>query len=80
MKKQSWKADEMEMSINFRAMRIAYVFSVLALIAFCGYEIIRFGKLPFIPFLILAIQGVLFFTTKLILTRKMSYTGDSDEK
>jgi hypothetical protein len=30
MKKRSWKPDEMEMSINFRATRAAYVFSVLA--------------------------------------------------
>lgn len=29
MKKRSWKADEMELSINFRAARAAHVFGII---------------------------------------------------
>ncbi len=80
MKKQAWKADEMEMDINFKAMRVAFVFSILALAAFCGYELIRCGELPLIPFLILDVQGALFFTVKLALTRKLARPEACDEE
>jgi len=59
----------MEMGINLRATRAAYVFSVLALLCYCvAYYTIE-SDLPLIPFIIMCVQLIVFFAVKLVLTR-----------
>ena len=79
MKKQKWKADEMEIAINYRAMRIAFVFSNIALLAYCIYEYVALKRLPTIPFVIVCVQQVLFFISKVFITSKMTKESDDEE-
>lgn len=71
MKNRNWKADEMEMEINFRSIRIAYVFSLFALLIYCIFELVTANELMTIPFVILCVQCTLFFASKVYLTKKM---------
>lgn len=79
MKNKKWKADEMEMTINFKAMRVAFVFSIIALLAYCIYEAVVSKNLPTVPFVILTVQSAVFFISKLFLTKEMS-EGANDEE
>ncbi len=66
-----WKADEMEMYVNFRAMRLAWSFTILALAAYIIYYIIKTSVIPTVPVLILSLQTIIFFVFRLISLRKM---------
>ncbi|MDD2234732.1 MAG: hypothetical protein PHZ11_09355 [Desulfitobacteriaceae bacterium] len=66
------KADEMEMVINFKAMRLSWVFVNIALFIWLAETIIKSGELPFILFTIIGFQNLIFFGSKLYMTRKMS--------
>ena len=66
------KADEMEMFINFKSMRLSWVFVNIALIIWLAETFIKSGKLPFILFTIICFQNIIFFGSKLYMTRKMS--------
>ncbi len=79
MKNQKWRADEMEVSINYRAMRIAFVFSSIALLAYCMYAYLTLKKIPTIPFVIVCLQGSLFFASKVFITNKMTKETDNEE-
>lgn len=79
MKFKKWKADEMEMAINYRAMRIAFAFSIIALLAYCVYECLSTERLPSIPFAIVCVQEALFFISKLFITSKMTKESDDEE-
>lgn len=79
MKKQAWKADEMEMSINFQSIRAAYIFAILALLADCLYAVIATGELLTVPFIILCASCSLFLMLKAYLTKQMT-KGLSDEE
>jgi hypothetical protein len=79
MGKTKWKADEMEMTINFKSIRIAYVFSILALFGYCIYILITENELPLIPFIIFCGELCLFYLTKLCLTKKIT-RGSRDEE
>jgi len=72
------KADEMEMSINFKSMRLSWVFVTIALIIWIAVDFIKSGELPLIPFTIISFQNIIFFGSKLYMTRKMS--ENSNEK
>ncbi len=76
---RKWKADEMEMSINFKAMRLSWVFVTAALLVWCVIELVVYGDTPFIPFIILCGQNIIFFSAKLIMTNKVSGKGSSEE-
>ncbi|MCR4673334.1 MAG: hypothetical protein K5637_08935 [Lachnospiraceae bacterium] len=73
------KADEMEMSINYKSARNAYAFLVLALAVYCLVYTLKTGELPFV-FLPFAVSGVIFWGTKLIETRHLTAAGDPDEE
>lgn len=77
---EHWKADEMEMSINFRAMRLAWLFSELALAAYCMAAALANGDLPSIPLIVLCISGVIFWLSKLIMAKQMSAGGSYGEE
>lgn len=70
------KADEMEMFINFKSMRLSWVFVNAALVIWLIVTFVKSGELPFILFMIVCIQNIIFFGSKIFLTRRMS----SDEK
>lgn len=79
MKNTKWKADEMEMAINFKSTRNAFVFSNLALLIYCIYGVIAMEKIPVIPFVILCVSCALFFISKLYLSKMMT-KGNYDEE
>lgn len=79
MKSQKWKADEMEMTINFKSIRIAFVFLILALFAYCMYGVIIMNELLTVPFVIMCASCSLFFISKLYLTKVMTQ-GNCDEE
>lgn len=79
MKNQKWKADEMEIAINYRAMRIAFLFSNIALLAYCIYEYVTLKRLPTIPLVIFWAQQILFFSSKVFITNKMTKENDDEE-
>lgn len=66
------RADEMELSINFKAMRLAWVFENIALAVWMIVSYIKENGNAFIPFIIIAAQNVIFFGSKLYMTRKAS--------
>lgn len=79
MRKGNWKADEMEMMINFKSIRLSWIFSELSLVIYCFVEMIRTGDLPAVPFLILCVSGVIFFAGKLLMTRRLAEENDDEE-
>lgn len=77
---KNFKADEMEMAINFKAMRLAWMFLELALAIYCIAVLVMYGDLPSIPVVILCISGVIFWVSKLLITKQMTVSGDYDEE
>ena len=73
------KPDEMEMSVNFRAMRVSWVFSGAFLAVWISVEMALHGELLFIPFILLCLQTIAFYIVKLILTKRMVRANDDDE-
>jgi hypothetical protein len=72
------KADEMEMAINFKSMRLSWVFVIVSLFIWLVAEYLINGRFNFIPFIIIVGQNVIFFGSKIYMTRKMA--GNNDEK
>ncbi|WP_041720691.1 hypothetical protein [Alkaliphilus metalliredigens] len=72
------KPDEMEMSINFKSMRLSWSFVTISLVIWLVVDLIINGKLHLILSIIISIQNIILFGSKLFMTHKMS--GDSDEK
>ncbi|HBM81345.1 MAG: hypothetical protein QME45_03225 [Clostridiales bacterium] len=72
------KPDEMEMSINFKAMRLAWVFENIVLIVWTIISCIKEkGSFPITLMIILA-QNIIFFGSKLYMAHKM--TDDKNEE
>lgn len=79
--KRTCKADEMEMAISFKAMRLSWAFVLLSLLAWCVGELLVRHEMPFIPFMIICVSNLIFFSAKLILTKKLAGEGsDENEK
>ena len=72
------KVDEMEIAINYKSARLAYVFVTISLLVWMIVNFVQNGEFPFIQFNIIAIQNIIFFGSKIYLTKKM--TSDSNEK
>lgn len=79
MLRKKWEADEMEMAINFKSIRVAYIFSIVTLLGYCIYDFIIRKVLPFIPFIVVCGQLSLFYFTKIYLTEKVT-RGNRDEE
>lgn len=73
------KNDEMELSINFKAMRISWLWYEIALAIFCIITTIVAGEFPIIEFVIWAIGGVLYWNVKVYVTKKMTETTEENE-
>ena len=67
-----WKADEMELSINFKAMRLSWVFVGVALTLWCIVKYIMEGEFPSVPFILLMTQNIIFFSAKLLIARRLT--------
>lgn len=65
------RADEMEMSINFKAMRLAWVFGNIALLVWAIISQIT-GDTSQIQIAIILIQTVIFFGSQSYMQRKMT--------
>lgn len=73
------KPDEMEIAINFKAMRCAFTFVEVGLLT---YSLITFAvsqEMPFIPFTFAIASSLVFWVMKLYYTKKMT-TGNGDEE
>lgn len=77
--KKRIKADEMEMSINFKAVRASWIYSLLFLIVWNMFSVIKTGDIELIPFILLVSETLIMFVVKSILTKKMSGNSDNDE-
>lgn len=77
--KKRIKADEMEMSINFKAVRASWIYSLLFLIVWNMFSVIKTGDIELIPFNLLVSETLIMLVVKSILTKKMSGDSDNDE-
>lgn len=80
MKNKRWKADEMEMAINFRAMRCTWIFLVLSLAIWCIVAAISTGVVPVVPILLLCASTIIFLTAKTVITNKMTKSEKDDDE
>lgn len=71
------RADEMEMSISFKAMRLAWVFENAALLVWAVISQIK-GDSPLIQTMIILIQNVIFFGSRSYMQGKMA-KGKNEE-
>lgn len=78
MKKQRWKADEMEMTINFKSLRISFIFTELCLTIYCLYHLLVYREISEVT-IIWSASFALFFLAKNLYTRKMTRTNDNEE-
>lgn len=73
------KADEMEMSINFRALRISMLLVGALLIVWNIIELIVKGEINFLPFYLMLLQSGSFFFSKVILTKRLVRDNKDEE-
>ena len=71
------KADEMELAINFKAARLAYVFVTISLVIWMIVDFATTGEFPLPQLIIVALQNIIFFGSKFLMTRRM--VGDREE-
>lgn len=65
------KQDEMEMHITFQALRVTYLFINIFLLIWMFYDFIKFQNVG-LPLILTLSQVVVFFGSRLYLTRKMN--------
>ncbi len=65
------KADEMEMSISLRAMRLAWVYSGIFLLAWIWMDWARQGTFNSMAMVLLASQLVVYWSAQLVLKRRL---------
>ena len=77
------KPDEMEKSIQLKSIRLAWVFTVIFLFAWCFYEIcaarVNQESLNFLPLVLLVSQNFVLFLAQLFFRARMT-TGGGEEK
>ena len=62
---------EMEMSINLKAIRISWVFTILSLLIWITYEWIKYDSFNWTAFIIMDSQTILYWGIQLILKWKL---------
>lgn len=73
------KADEMEMAINFKAMRLSWGVLVITLGVWEWIEVVR-GNYRSPVILLVALQGCIFWFSKLFYTHKMTKDNSRNEE
>jgi hypothetical protein len=71
------KMDEMEMSINLKSVRIAWVYGLIFLLIWVISEYITTQNLPFLPFILMVSQSAIYWACQLIIGGRMA---GKDEK
>ena len=76
------KADEMEVSIQLKAVRWAWFYTVIFLGVWTVYELLSVGKNPGLPFILLISQNLVLTSLVFYYRRKMvkSDNGEDDEE
>lgn len=64
------KMDEMEMSINLKAIKMAWFYTVLFLFIWIIYEFTQTGSVG-LPFILLISQNLIYLLVRQILLRRM---------
>ena len=77
--KKTVRADEMELSINFRAIRVSWVLTAVFLLIWNIVLLIRDGAISTIPFVLMMLQACSMLTTKVILSNRMGRNDDAAE-
>lgn len=72
------KADEMEMEINFKSMRLAWIFINLVLLAWLIISLVKKNEDYQILLIIILAQNIVFFASKLIYTKIMIKNNDEE--
>ena len=75
---KKWKADEMEMLINFKSMRISFVFFMFSSLIYSLYVLLYHGKISVVLLILLRSLAV-FFLSIIWYTRNMAKGADSEE-
>ncbi len=70
------KSDEMEMSISLKAVRLAWAYSSLFLLAWVGYDWVKMGRFNELAFILMVSQLAVFWTVQIFLKWKLG----KDEK
>lgn len=70
------KMDEMEISINLKAVKIAWAYSALFLLVWVGFDWIKMGSFNSIAFILMTSQSVIYWAVPLFLKWKLG----KDEK
>ncbi len=67
------KMDEMEMAISLKAIRLAWLYTVVFLLIWIVYDFIKVGSFSENPaFFLLTTQNIILLSSQLYLKRKMS--------
>lgn len=66
------KSDEMEMFINYKAARLSYVFVAISLVIWMIIDFAMNKEFPLAQFLIIAIQNMIFFGSKIFMMHRMT--------
>ena len=77
--KKTVRADEMELSINFRAIRVSWVLTAVFLLIWNIVLLIRDGTTSTIPFVLMNLHVCSMFATKVILSNRMGRNDDAAE-
>ncbi len=77
--KKTVRADEMELSINFRAIRVSWVLTAVFLLIWNIVLLIRDGAISTIPFVLMMLQVCSMLATKVILSNRMGRNDDAAE-
>ena len=78
MKQSKIKADEMELAINFKSIRAAYVFSEICLTIYCIYHFCTAGVFSVVTAIWL-VSVAAFFVSKLIYTHNITRNTKNEE-
>ena len=73
------RADEMEVSVNLKAVRCAYAFLQASIMAYCMIRLIQTGEFPFPVFLIGLGSGFVFWSVKVGETKKLTKTEEDPD-
>ena len=76
--KKSTKANEAELSVRSKSFKIAHIFTLVILAAYCVYDFIVSGELSMVTAIWL-ISLASFFIAKLVYTKKI-IEGDNDNE
>lgn len=72
------KSDEMEMAVNFKAMRMSWVFVTVALMVWLVISYLLGKEYKYILLVIICVQNILFFGSKIVMTKRMSKNNDEE--